>query len=325
MIVLGNVEAGPGIAASVAALRAGVKTVPALVTGVALVEAAETVRSVGYGGWPNLLGAIECDGAVMDGDQRRIGAVAAVPGVLHVARLAAEVMECLPHVMLAGAGARRFADELGWAQDDMLHPDSKRVWWQKLAGLLSPAQQAAFPDVPLIPLVAAITDPEKVRDTTVFLGQDASGSLGVATSTSGWAVEISRTRGRRPDPRRGILCRQPVWGCRLHAYRRDDDARDDRAPGGRGFAVGDDIGGCRAGSGQGFGKPAGRVSGRGGHPCHRHEGRTLRGDGRGRGTGGILGLDRSDGGAGTRGIPAFFSMMRESPIRRNRQMPRANP
>jgi len=79
MIVLGNVEAGPGIAASVAALRAGVKTVPALVTGVSLVEAAKTVRSVGFGGWPNLLGVMECDGAVMDGDHRRIGAVAAVP------------------------------------------------------------------------------------------------------------------------------------------------------------------------------------------------------------------------------------------------------
>ena len=204
MIVLGSVEAGPGIAASVAALRAGVKTVPALVTGVSLVEAAEVVRSVGYGGWPNLLGVMECDGAVMDGDQRRIGAVAAVPDVLHVARLAAEVMERLPHVMLTGAGARRFADELGWTQDDMLHPGSKRVWWQKLAGLLSPAQQAAFPDVPLIPLVAAITDPEKVRDTTVFLGQDASGSLGVATSTSGWAWKYPGRVGDAPIPGAGF-------------------------------------------------------------------------------------------------------------------------
>ena len=204
VIVLGNVEAWPGIAASVAAMRAWGAVVPALVAGVSLVEAAPNVRSVGYGGWPNLLGVMECDGAVMKGDQRRVGAVAAVPGVLHVARLAQAVMERLPHVMLVGPGARRFADELGWEVDDLLHPDSQRVWWQKLAGLLSAKDQARFPDVPLVPLVAAITDPEKVRDTTVFLGQDASGSLGVATSTSGWAWKYPGRVGDGPIPGAGF-------------------------------------------------------------------------------------------------------------------------
>ena len=200
MIVLGNVEAGPGIAASVAALRDGRKAVPSLVEGVSLVEAEPTVRSVGYGGWPNLLGVMECDGAVMDGDQRRVGAVAAVPGVLHVARLAQAVMEQLPHVMLSGAGARRFADELGIEPQEVLHPDSLKVWWQKLAGLLSPDQQAAFPDVPLIPLLSVITDPEMVRDTTVFLGQDQRGGLGAVTSTSGWAWKYPGRVGDAPIP-----------------------------------------------------------------------------------------------------------------------------
>jgi L-asparaginase len=204
MIVLGNVEAGPGIAASVAALKAGRALVPALVEGVSLVEAAETVRSVGYGGWPNLLGVMECDGAVMEGDQRRVGAVAAVPGVLHVARLAQAVMQRLPHVMLSGAGARRFADELGFAPAEVLHPDSRRVWWDKLAGMLSAEEQAAFPDVPLIPLVSAITDPEKVRDTTVFLGQDHAGSLGAVTSTSGWAWKYPGRIGDAPIPGAGF-------------------------------------------------------------------------------------------------------------------------
>ena len=204
MIVLGNVEAWPGIAAAVAALKAGARAVPALVDGVSLVEAAPTVRSVGYGGWPNLLGVMEFDGAVMEGDERCVGAVAAVPGVLHVARLAAAVMERLPHVMLSGAGARRFADELGFGPEEVLHPDSRRVWWQRLAGLLSPAEQAAFPDVPLIPLLSAITDPEKVRDTTVFLGQDGAGSLGVATSTSGWAWKYPGRVGDAPIPGAGF-------------------------------------------------------------------------------------------------------------------------
>jgi L-asparaginase len=174
-VVLGNVEAWAGIDASVAALKAGAAVVPAMVEGVSLVEAEPKVRSVGFGGWPNLLGVMECDGAVMKGDRRLVGAVAAVPETLHVARLAAEVMARLQHVILVGDGARRFADELGWARDRVLLEESGRVWWGKLEGMLSVQDRAAWPEVPLIPLVTAITDPEKERDATVFLGRDAAG------------------------------------------------------------------------------------------------------------------------------------------------------
>lgn len=213
MIVLGNVEAGVGIGATVAALTAGASAVPALVEGVSLVEADSRVRSVGYGGWPNLLGAMECDGAVMEGDSRQVGAVAAVPDTLHVARLAQAVMERLPHVMLTGAGARRFADELGWERDDVLHADSRRVWWQKLAGMLPAKDQARFPDLPLIPLVKAITDPEKVRDTTVFLGQDGAGRLGAVTSTSGWAWKYPGRVGDAPIPGAGFYADSRYGAC----------------------------------------------------------------------------------------------------------------
>lgn len=205
MIVLGNVEAGPGIGASVAALRAGQRVVPALVEGVSLVEAAPEVRSVGWGGWPNALGVMECDGAVMEGDTRRVGAVAAVPETLHVARLAIEVMERLPHVMLSGAGARRFADELGWAREDVLHPDSARVWQKKLGPLP--------PDAPLIPLMPGVTDPEKVRDTTVFLGRDARGGLGAVTSTSGWAWKYPGRVGDAPIPGGGFYADSRYGAC----------------------------------------------------------------------------------------------------------------
>ncbi|WP_375263989.1 isoaspartyl peptidase/L-asparaginase, partial [Palleronia sp.] len=155
MILLANCEAEPGFFHTVAALKAGTGAVDALVEGIGHVEADPAVRSVGYGGWPNMIGEMECDAGVMDGTTREVGAVGAVPRTLPVARLAREVMRRLPHVMLTGAGARRFADESGFSSDEMLHPDSARGWWDKLEGLLDPAQRAAFPELPLAPFFVA--------------------------------------------------------------------------------------------------------------------------------------------------------------------------
>jgi beta-aspartyl-peptidase (threonine type) len=58
-------------------------------------------------------GAIELDAAIMDGAGRNAGAVAAVTRTRNPVSLARAVMEASPHVLLAGAGADRFAAEQG--------------------------------------------------------------------------------------------------------------------------------------------------------------------------------------------------------------------
>lgn len=203
-ILLANAEAWPGFDTTVDLLRQGSAGPDAMVAGIAKVEREARVRSVGYGGWPNMLGEMEFDAGVMDGTTREVGAVGAVPATLPVSALAHEVMKHLPHVMLTGAGARRFATERGFAVDEVLHPDSKRVWWEKLEQAMSPEQRAAFPDIPLAPLSNTITDPERVRDTTVFLGRDAGANLGVVTSTSGWAWKYPGRLGDSPIPGAGF-------------------------------------------------------------------------------------------------------------------------
>ena len=197
-MLLANAEAWPGFDITVAQLQGGVAGLDAMVAGIANVEREAKVRSVGYGGWPNMLGEMEFDAGVMDGTTRDVGAVGAVPATLPVSALALEVMRNLPHVMLTGAGARRFATERGFAVDDVLHPDSKRVWWERLQKEMTPEQLAAFPNIPLAPLSNAITDPERVRDTTVFLGRDAGENIGVVTSTSGWAWKYPGRLGDSP-------------------------------------------------------------------------------------------------------------------------------
>jgi L-asparaginase len=203
-MLLANAEAWPGFDTTVGLLQQGGAAIDAMVEGIARVEREARVRSVGYGGWPNMLGEMEFDAGVMDGTARDVGAVGAVPATLPVSALAHEVMKHLPHVMLTGAGARRFATERGFAVDEVLHPDSRRVWWERLQKEMSPAQLAAFPDIPLAPLSHAITDPERVRDTTVFLGRDAGANIGAVTSTSGWAWKYPGRLGDSPIPGAGF-------------------------------------------------------------------------------------------------------------------------
>jgi N4-(beta-N-acetylglucosaminyl)-L-asparaginase len=203
-MLLANAEAWPGFDTTVDLLKQGGAGIASMVSGIAKVEREAKVRSVGYGGWPNMLGEMEFDAGVMDGTTRDVGAVGAVPATLPVSALAHEVMKHLPHVMLTGAGARRFATERGFAVDEVLHPDSKRVWWERLQKEMSPAQLAAFPDIALGPLSNTITDPERVRDTTVFLGRDASDGIGVVTSTSGWAWKYPGRLGDSPVPGAGF-------------------------------------------------------------------------------------------------------------------------
>jgi N4-(beta-N-acetylglucosaminyl)-L-asparaginase len=198
MLLVANAEAWPGFQTAVDLLKSGSDSLSAMVAGIGRVEADARVRSVGYGGWPNILGEMELDAAVMDGNTREVGSVGAVHDTIHVAALAHEVMRRLPHVMLTGAGARRFADEAGMQRENVLLEDSKRVWRERLEKELPADELKKFPDMPLSPLSRAFTDPESVRDTTVFLSADAARGIHAATSTSGWAWKYPGRLGDSP-------------------------------------------------------------------------------------------------------------------------------
>ena len=185
-------------------LKDGASGLDAMVAGISKVERDVAVRSVGFGGWPNMLGEMELDAGVMDGNTREVGSVGAVRDIVPVAALAREVMRHLPHVMLTGDGARRFAREIGFAPEETLFAGSKRVWRTRLEKELTADELAAFPDIPLAPLSRAVTDPERVRDTTVFLCLDAAAGVHVATSTSGWAWKYPGRLGDSPIPGAGF-------------------------------------------------------------------------------------------------------------------------
>src|SRR5262249_31427264 len=128
MIIVTNNEGTPGVATTARRLAEGAPALDAIEAGIKLVEIDETIRTVGRGGWPNLIGEVELDASVMDGTTLRTGSVGAVKGSLHPISIARAVMERLPHVLLVGGGAERFAREIGAEAGENLIADSARVW-----------------------------------------------------------------------------------------------------------------------------------------------------------------------------------------------------
>lgn len=198
MILLTNATGGPGFETTVKHLSDGMYGIDAMIEGINMVEADPTIRSVGLGGWPNILGVMEFDGGVMDGTTRNVGSVGALKRTYHAAQVARAVMGELNHVMVTGDGADRLAAEIGLPKVNTLLEDSARVWKAKIKEILSPEEYEKFPDIPLAPLNSAITDPEKVRDTTVFMCKDTSQGIHAATSTSGWGWKYPGRLGDSP-------------------------------------------------------------------------------------------------------------------------------
>lgn len=198
MIAISNNEGGCGIGATANALGRGEAALDAIEAGIRLVEASESVRTVGRGGWPNLLGEVELDASVMDGTSLRTGAVGALTGYLHPVTIARQVLERLPHDLLVGEGARRFAAEIGAEAGELLMPHARAAWERWFEMEVGEGERARWPDVPMAELCKQAIDPEIGRDTTVFLAKDAQGHIGAGTSTSGWGWKYPGRLGDSP-------------------------------------------------------------------------------------------------------------------------------
>jgi beta-aspartyl-peptidase (threonine type) len=199
MIVVATSNGLIGIRESMRVLRAGGSALDAVEAGIRLVEANADDHSVGYGGYPNLLGEVELDAAIMEGTELTSGAVGALRGYTHAISIARQVMEKLPHVFLVADGAERFAAEMGFERRDQLTEEARRVWQQRLprheAGEL--LQNLGNRD-DIWRLVQIATDPERTRGTVNFLAQDDRGTLCAGVSTSGWAWKYPGRLGDSP-------------------------------------------------------------------------------------------------------------------------------
>ncbi len=79
-------------------------------------------------------GTHEMDAAIMEGKNLKAGAVSLITGIKNPVSLARDVMEKSNHVFLAGEGAMRFADSLGYKLEspDYFYDEFRYQQWQEI-------------------------------------------------------------------------------------------------------------------------------------------------------------------------------------------------
>ena len=198
MILLTNNEGTLGVPTTARLLAEGAHALDAIEAGIRLIEADPSVRTVGRGGWPNLLGEMELDACMMDGSTLRTGAVGALQGFLHPVSVAREIMRRLPHEFLVGEGAARFAREIGAEPADNLIEDLRRAWqaWfdNEVPGRTATrvARHAARRAVP--PCGRSGNRPRHDG----LPGARCGGNICSGTSTSGWGWKYPGRLGDSP-------------------------------------------------------------------------------------------------------------------------------
>ncbi len=199
MIVIASKNGAIGIGEAVEVLKQGGTAIDAVEAGIRLVEANPEDHTVGYGGYPNLLGEVELDASIMNGRTLESGAVGAMKMYPYAISVARKVMETLPHVLLVGDGAERFAAEMGFAKQELLTAEARAVWARRLQQDM-PAhtfdhlqEQTAIRE-----WVRLATDPERAKGTVNFIAQDKHGDIACGVSTSGWAWKYPGRIGDSP-------------------------------------------------------------------------------------------------------------------------------
>lgn len=120
---------------AMARIDAGQDPVDAVVAGVTLVEDDPTDHSVGYGGLPNEHGVVQLDASVMHGPTHKAGAVAALENIRNPAAVALKVLRLTDHALLVGEGARRFAVQMGFKEENLLTEEAREIWLKWKANL----------------------------------------------------------------------------------------------------------------------------------------------------------------------------------------------
>jgi N4-(beta-N-acetylglucosaminyl)-L-asparaginase len=186
----------PANEAAIATLKAGGSALDAAEAGVMVTERDPENLSVGLAGLPDRDGLVTLDAAIMDHDGRA-GAVCFVQGVRHPIALARRVMERTPHVLLAGAGAERFAREEGF---EIVANELSPAARERYEAWLVESRYAPVANIenesgsPRTPLRGGPDD----HDTIGMVVLDAEGRLAASCTTSGLGFKMHGRVGDSP-------------------------------------------------------------------------------------------------------------------------------
>lgn len=174
-------------------LSSGGRSIDAVETGVQVPEADPTDMSVGYGGLPDRDGKVTLDACIMD-EKGNCGSVMFLEGIKHPIKVARLVMEKTPHVQLVGEGALQFAIANGFKVENLLTPESEKIWKEWLKESRYDPKQSI--DILDRQSKQKIQGGAENHDTIGMLAIDAAGNISGACTTSGMAFKM---RGRVGD------------------------------------------------------------------------------------------------------------------------------
>ena len=168
-----------------------------IIAGVNIQELDPNDQSVGLGGLPNEEGIVQLDASCMHGPTKRAGSVCSIEDIATPSLVAKAVMDYTDHVMLAGAGARKFAIAMGFKAQDLL-TDKSRQDWLRWKSRLNPNDFWLDHDSDV-----------KINFTHGTINMNAvtaTGDIASVTTTSGMAYKIPGRVGDSPIIGAGQYC-----------------------------------------------------------------------------------------------------------------------
>jgi N4-(beta-N-acetylglucosaminyl)-L-asparaginase len=191
-------------------------TLDAIIAGVNIEELDPEDQFVGLGGLPNEEGVVQLDASCMHGPTKRAGAVASIEDIATPSLVAKAVMDYTDNILLVGPGAKKFALEMGFKEQNLLTEKSRRDWlrWKACLNpadswLDSPGDSSASPRIASIPF----DHPLHVKFTTGTINMNAvnaAGDISSVTTTSGLSWKIPGRVGDSPIIGAGQYCDNTV-------------------------------------------------------------------------------------------------------------------
>lgn len=211
-------------AAAWSTLRSGGSVLDAVEAGCARCESDQCDGSVGFGGSPDESGETTLDAMIMNGDLMEVGAVADLRRIKNAVGVARAVMERTSHTLLVGESATLFAENMGFAAEDLTTDKSLNIFSEWLKGNCQPNyRKNVSPDPskhcgPYKPQVSVLFEERRghanihSHDTIGMIALDQDGHVAAGTSTNGATHKIPGRVGDSPIAGAGAYADSSVGG-----------------------------------------------------------------------------------------------------------------
>ncbi|XP_021517779.1 N(4)-(beta-N-acetylglucosaminyl)-L-asparaginase isoform X2 [Meriones unguiculatus] len=197
-------------------LASGGSVLDAVENGCAKCEAEQCDGTVGFGGSPDELGETTLDAMIMNGTAMDVGAVGDLRRIKNAIGVARKVLEHTTHTLLVGESATKFAESMGFTNEDLSTSASRAIhsdwlsrncqpnYWKKVVPDPSKYCGPYKPPVFLEKSNPAYKEADvHGHDTIGMVVIDKMGHTAAGTSTNGLKFKIPGRVGDSPIPGAG--------------------------------------------------------------------------------------------------------------------------